>query len=46
MYAEYIIEWRFNGLNDGEKIADLSQTVFVQSINGAIRILDLDNEGQ
>ena len=27
--AEYVIEWRFNGLRDGEKIADLSQTALV-----------------
>ena len=44
--AKYIIGWRFNGLHDGEKITNLSQTIFVRSTNEAIRIFDLENEGK
>ena len=35
--AEYVIEWRFNGLYDRENMADLSQTVFVRSNNEAFK---------
>ena len=31
--AEIVIGWRFNCLHDGDKMADLSQTVFVRSTN-------------
>ena len=31
--GEYVSGWRFNGLHDGEKMADLSQIVIVRSTN-------------
>ena len=35
--AEYDIGWRFNGLRDGETMADLPQTVFARSNNEAFK---------
>ena len=36
--AEYVIEWCFNGLHDGTKMAELSQTIFLQSTNEAFTL--------
>ena len=45
--AEYVIGWRFDGQHDGEKIAELCQTVSCSPPNNeANRILDLESEGQ
>ena len=35
--AEFVIGWHFNDQYDGETMADLSQTVFMQSNNEAFK---------
>ena len=32
-----VVGWRFNGLHDGEKMVDLSQTIFMRSTNEAFK---------
>ena len=38
--AEYVIGWRFNGQHDGDKMTDISPTVFVWSINEVLKWTD------
>ena len=35
--AKYVTAWYFNGLHDGETMADISQTVFMWSNNEAFK---------
>ena len=44
--AEYVVGYGFNGRHYGKTTADLSQRVFTLSTNEAIRIFDIENEGQ
>ena len=36
--TKYVVAWIFNGLQDGKKMADLCQTVFVLSTNETLSL--------